>query len=447
MRWKINMIQDTIVSLSTALTTQAVSIIRFSGDRAVEIAETLIKKDLSQRDHRLTYGFIHEPHTNLVVDEVIVLVMKGPHSYTREDIVEIQCHGGVFVTQKILGLVLGLGARLAYNGEFTQRAVMNGRIDLSQAEAINELVNADSEQSAQLAIAGLKGSLKTLIDPLKEELLGIIAHIEVNIDYPEYDIEEMTRLTLLPLCTDFKDKLETIVHESKSGIEMKNGIKTAIIGKPNVGKSSLLNALLNEDKAIVTEIPGTTRDVVEGTVRLKNVSLHLLDTAGIRQSDDIVEKLGIDKTFKMIEEAELILFLVDAQNGMDDEERKLYDSIDPSKVLLVYNKSDLSSQSNRLEISAMHKDIKQLVDVINSRFESHQFVFKRPVLSTQRTIGLAIQALNAMNLAIDSIQLENEIDLINIDLREAYQALNSIGSTSSDTNINDEIFSRFCLGK
>ncbi len=441
------MIQDTIVSLSTALTTQAVSIIRFSGDRALEIAETLLKKDLSNMDHRLTYGFIHEPHTDNVVDEVIVLVMRGPHSYTREDIVEIQCHGGVFITQKILGLVLGLGARLAYNGEFTQRAVMNGRIDLSQAEAINELVNADSEQSAQLAIAGLKGSLKTLIDPLKEELLGIIAHIEVNIDYPEYDLEEMTRQTLLPLCVDFKDKLEIIVHESKSGIEMKYGIKTAIIGKPNVGKSSLLNALLNEDKAIVTEIPGTTRDVVEGSVRLKNVSLHLLDTAGIRQSDDIVEKLGIEKTYKMIDEAELILFLVDAQNELDDEELNLYESIDPAKVVLVYNKSDLSSQNNRLEISAMNKEIKQLIDVINDRFESHQFVFKRPVLSTQRTIGLAIQALNAMKQAIESIELENEIDLINIDLREAYQALYSIGSTSSDTNINDEIFSRFCLGK
>lgn len=441
------MIQDTIVSLSTALTTQAVSIIRLSGDRALEITETLLKKNLSQEDHRITYGFIHEPLTNTVVDEVIVLVMKDPHSYTREDIVEIQCHGGMYVTQKILGLTLGLGARLAYNGEFTQRAVMNGRIDLSQAEAINELVNADSEQSAQLAIAGLKGSLKTLIDPLKEELLGIIAHIEVNIDYPEYDIEEMTRLVLLPLCTSFKDKLETIVHESKSGIEMKNGIKTAIIGQPNVGKSSLLNALLNEDKAIVTEIPGTTRDVVEGTVRLKNVSLHLLDTAGIRHSDDIVEKLGIDKTYKMIDEAELILFLIDAQRDMDDEEQKLYASIDPDKVLLVHNKSDLLSKSNRLEISAMNKDIKPLIDVINDRFESHQFVFKRPVLSTQRTIGLAIQALVAMNQAIESIELENEIDLINIDLREAYQALNSIGSTSTDTNINDEIFSRFCLGK
>lgn len=441
------MIQDTIVSLSTALTTQAVSIIRLSGDRAVEIIEKLIQKSLINQDHRITYGFVHEPLTDTIVDEVIILVMKGPRSYTREDIVEIQCHGGVYITQKILGLVLGLGARLAYNGEFTQRAVMNGRIDLSQAESINELVYADSEQSAQLAIAGLKGSLKTLIDPLKEELLGIIAHIEVNIDYPEYDIEEMTRQTLLPLCIDFKDKLEVIVQESKSGIEMKNGIKTAIIGKPNVGKSSLLNALLNEDKAIVTDIPGTTRDVVEGTVRLKNVSLHLLDTAGIRQSDDVVEKLGIDKTYKMIDEAELILFLVDAQKDMDEEEKEIYHKIDPSKVLLVHNKSDLASKSNRLEISAMNKDIKSLIDVINERYEPHQFVFKRPVLSTQRTIGLAIQALVAMNQAIESIELENEIDLINIDLREAYQALHAIGSTSSDTTINDEIFSRFCLGK
>lgn len=441
------MIQDTIVSLSTALTTQAVSIIRLSGDRAVEITEKLIQKSLINQDHRITYGFVHEPLTDIIVDEVIVLVMKGPRSYTREDIVEIQCHGGVYITQKILGLVLGLGARLAYNGEFTQRAVMNGRIDLSQAESINELVYADSEQSAQLAIAGLKGSLKTLIDPLKEELLGIIAHIEVNIDYPEYDIEEMTRQTLLPLCIDFKDKLEVIVQESKSGIEMKNGIKTAIIGKPNVGKSSLLNALLNEDKAIVTDIPGTTRDVVEGTVRLKNVSLHLLDTAGIRQSDDVVEKLGIDKTYKMIDEAELILFLVDAQKDMDEEEKEIYHKIDPTKVLLVHNKSDLASKSNRLEISAMNKDIKSLIDVINERYEPHQFVFKRPVLSTQRTIGLAIQALVAMNQAIESIELENEIDLINIDLREAYQALHAIGSTSSDTTINDEIFSRFCLGK
>lgn len=440
----MNPLHDTIVSLSTALAIQAVSIIRLSGDRALEITEQLLKKPLNNQDHRLTYGFVHEAEQ--IVDEVIVLVMKAPRSYTREDVVEIQCHGGIYVTQKILSLVLGLGARLANNGEFTQRAVMNGRIDVSQAEAVNDLVNADSEQSAQLAIQGLKGSIKQLIEPLKEELLAIIAHIEVNIDYPEYDLEEMTRKILYPLCKTFEEKLMTLLEEAKSGITMRNGVKTAIVGKPNVGKSSLLNALLNEDKAIVTEIAGTTRDVVEGFIRLKNVSLHLLDTAGIRESEDRIERLGIDKTYQMIEQAELVLFLVDAGLGMDTEEEELLKKIDPDKLMLIYNKKDLESKPDRLEISAMHRDIQSLVDAINVRYEVHQFVFKRPVLSTQRTVGLAMQALNAMRQALLSIEVENEIDLINIDLREAYQALHAIGSLD-DVSIQDEIFSRFCLGK
>ena len=440
----MNPLHDTIVSLSTALAIQAVSIIRLSGDRALEITEQLLKKPLNNQDHRLTYGFVHEAEQ--IIDEVIVLVMKAPRSYTREDVVEIQCHGGIYVTQKILSLVLGLGARLANNGEFTQRAVMNGRIDVSQAEAVNDLVNADSEQSAQLAIQGLKGSIKQLIEPLKEELLAIIAHIEVNIDYPEYDLEEMTRKTLYPLCKNFEQKLMTLLEEAKSGITMRNGVKTAIVGKPNVGKSSLLNALLNEDKAIVTEIAGTTRDVVEGFIRLKNVSLHLLDTAGIRESEDRIERLGIDKTYQMIEQAELVLFLVDAGLGMDAEEEELLKKIDPDKLMLIYNKKDLESKPDRLEISAMHRDIQSLVDAINVRYEVHQFVFKRPVLSTQRTVGLAMQALYAMRQALLSIEVENEIDLINIDLREAYQALHAIGSLD-DVSIQDEIFSRFCLGK
>ena len=440
----MNPLHDTIVSLSTALAIQAVSIIRLSGDRALEITEQLLKKPLSNQDHRLTYGFVHEAEQ--IVDEVIVLVMKAPRSYTREDVVEIQCHGGIYVTQKILSLVLGMGARLANNGEFTQRAVMNGRIDVSQAEAVNDLVNADSEQSAQLAIQGLKGSIKQLIEPLKEELLAIIAHIEVNIDYPEYDLEEMTRKTLYPLCKTFEEKLMTLLEEAKSGITMRNGVKTAIVGKPNVGKSSLLNALLNEDKAIVTEIAGTTRDVVEGFIRLKNVSLHLLDTAGIRESEDRIERLGIDKTYQMIEQAELVLFLVDAGLGMDTEEEELLKKIDPDKLMLIYNKKDLESKPDRLEISAMHRDIQSLVDAINVRYEVHQFVFKRPVLSTQRTVGLAMQALYAMRQALLSIEVENEIDLINIDLREAYQALHAIGFLD-DVSIQDEIFSRFCLGK
>jgi tRNA modification GTPase len=440
------MYSDTIVAFSTQLTQQAVSIIRLSGDQACSIVETLIQKSLEQSDHLVSYAQIFDPETKHHVDEVLVLTMKAPRSYTREDVVEIQCHGGVYVAQKILSLCLGLGARLAERGEFTQRAMMNGRIDLAQAEAIQELIEANSEQSARLAIASLKGSLKHLIDPLLEELIQIIAHIEVNIDYPEYDLEEMTRQKLLPLCEDFHLKIQKILDQSKTGQILREGVKTAIIGKPNVGKSSLLNALLNEDKAIVTEIAGTTRDVVEGWIRLKHVSLHLLDTAGIRHSDDRVERLGIDKTYRLIQEADLILFVIDAQLGLDEEESTLLKSMDENKVMLIYNKKDLSTQSDRLEISALNKDIHALIEALNHRYQHHEQVLSQPVLSTPRTIGLAMQAKRAMEQAIESIHLGREIDLINIDLSAAYQALHAI--VSIDTfNLSDELFARFCLGK
>lgn len=440
------MLLDTIVALSTSLSPQAVSIIRLSGDKAVDIAETLTRKTLRTQDHRISYGFIQDPLENKIIDEVLILTMLAPRSYTREDIIEIQCHGGVYVTERILGLCLAQGARMALAGEFTQRAVANGRLDIAQAEAVNELVTADSEQSAALAIAGLKGSVKALVDPLKEELLALIAQIEVNIDYPEYDAEQITRETLKPLCFDFKRKLEQVLEEAKSGQTMRDGVKTAIIGRPNVGKSSLLNALLNEDKAIVTEIAGTTRDIVEGSVRLKNVTLHLLDTAGIHQSEDQVEQIGIRKTFESIEKAELILFLVDAQTGLDFEEEQLYKELDPSKVLLVYNKKDLESNPDRLEISAKNKDIHPLIEAINQRYQRHQFVFKRPVLSTQRAVGLASQALIALNQALESIEAEVQVDLIALDLHNCYRALNAIGSDAS-FNLTDELFRRFCLGK
>ena len=440
------MFNDTIVAFSTQITQQAVSIIRLSGDQALTIVETLIQKSLAKADHQLRYAQVFDPETKHIVDEAIILTMKAPRSYTREDVVEIQCHGGVYVAQKILALCLGLGARLAERGEFTQRAMMNGRIDLAQAEAIQELVEANSEQSARLAIASLKGSLKHLIDPLRDELIQIIAHIEVNIDYPEYDLEEMTRQTLLPLCESFRSKIQHIIDQAKTGQILREGLKTAIIGKPNVGKSSLLNALLNEDKAIVTEIAGTTRDVVEGWIRLKHVSLHLLDTAGIRHSEDQVERLGIDKTYRLIEEADLILFVVDAQVGLDQEEKSLLASIDPNKLMLIYNKKDLSTQNNRLEISALNKDIHALIEALNQRYQHHEQVLDQPVLSTPRTIGLAMQAKYAMDQAIESIRLGREIDLINIDLSAAYQALHAI--VSMDTfNLSDELFARFCLGK
>ena len=440
------MLNDTIVAFSTQLAQQAVSIIRLSGDQARTIGETLTRTTLVASDHRVRYAQVYDEASREVVDEVLILYMQAPRSYTREDVLEIQCHGGVFVAQKILSLCLSQGARLAEPGEFTQRAMMNGRIDLAQAEGIQELIEANTEQSARLAMASIGGSLKQLIDPLLEDLIQIIAHIEVNIDYPEYDLEEMTRQKLQPMCEAFSSKLQAIVDASKTGQILREGLKTAIIGKPNVGKSSLLNALLNEDKAIVTDIAGTTRDVVEGSVRLKHVSLHLLDTAGIRASDDKVERLGIDKTFRLIEEADLIFFVVDGQSDLDAEERALLDQIDPAKVLLIHNKKDLVSRQDRLEVSALNKDIHALIEVLNQRYAHHEVALKAPLLSTPRAIGLARAAQRSMEQALESIAMEREVDLINLDLSACYHTLRSIIS-NEDINLSDELFARFCLGK
>lgn len=438
---------DPIVALATSLQTQAISICRISGDDAIDIAERLTHLNLKNQDHRICYGFIHDPLTHEEIDEVLILVMKGPKSYTREDVVEIHTHGGVYVTQKILSLIIGAGARLARPGEFTQRAVLHGRIDLAQAEGVNALIEADSEQSAKLALNQLKGSLSQLSEPLKEELLTIIAHIEVNIDYPEYDIEQVTRKQLLPLCVDFRNKLIQILKEAQSGQRMREGVKTAIIGKPNVGKSSLLNALLNEDKAIVTEIPGTTRDVVEGTIRLDKVTLHLMDTAGLRESEDRIEKLGIEKTYQIIKDAQLILFVADGSQPLDQDEQLVLSKLDPDKTILIYNKKDLDSKSDRLEVSALHKDIKALIDQLNERYEADQFVFTKPVLNNERMVGLVRQALQSMDSALTAIKDDIAVDLINIDLTAAYESICALTDPENNTSIADELFARFCLGK
>jgi tRNA modification GTPase len=438
---------DSIVALGTALATQAISVLRLSGEDAIPITERLIQQSLHKADRRIKNATVIDPLTGNPVDDVLVLVMKAPRSYTREDVVEIQCHGGVYITQRLLSLVLGEGARLARPGEFTQRAVMNGRIDLAQAEAINDLVNADSEQSARLALAGMQGALSQLSEPLKEALLTIIAQIEVNIDYPEYDAEQVTLTQLAPHVEAFIARCHRILIEAQSGQRMAQGVKTAIIGQPNVGKSSLLNALLNEDKAIVTDIPGTTRDVVEGTIRLQNVTLHLMDTAGLRASDDRVEQLGIAKTRKIMDEADLILFVVDGSVAMSVDEETLLSKLDPTKVLVVYNKNDLVSRHDRLEVSALNKDIAALIDAINARYLSDQFVFKQPVLSGPRTIGLLRQALKAMENAQKAIQDGKEVDLITIDLQEAYGHLVALTDPNARVDLADELFSRFCLGK
>ncbi len=444
---KRNMKLDPIVALATSLQTQAISIFRLSGDDVIEIAEKLTHRNLKNKDHRISYGFIHDPLTNEAVDEVLILVMKGPKSYTREDVVEIQSHGGIYVTQKILSLIIGAGVRLAKPGEFTQRALIHGRIDLAQAEGVNALIEADSEQSAKLALNQLKGSLTLLSEPLKEDLLSIIAHIEVNIDYPEYDLEQLTRNQLKPLCLDFKMKLIQILKEAQSGQRMREGIKTAIIGKPNVGKSSLLNALLNEDKAIVTEIPGTTRDVVEGTIRLQQVTLHLMDTAGIRKSEDRIEKLGIAKTQQIIKDAQLILFVVDGSQALDSDEQAVLASLDADKTMVIYNKKDLVSTQDRLEVSALHKDIDALIVQLNARYDIDQFVFTKPVLNNERSIGLIRQALSSIEAALKAIDEDMEVDLINIDLSSAYESICALTDPEFNPSITDELFARFCLGK
>jgi tRNA modification GTPase len=443
------MFSETIVAISTALSEQAISVIRISGDRAIEILSTLTKKDFAKiPTHTVKYGFIKDPHTGETLDECLVFVMQAPRSYTKEDVAEIHCHGGVYITRRILAAVLSTGARLARPGEFTQRAMLNGRIDLTQAEAIQDMIEADSPQSAAMAVQGIRGSLKRLIEPLMNELLGIIANIEVNIDYPEYDdVEQLTRAAILPLCIQWEKKLETILHDAYSGKQMKEGVRTVIIGKPNVGKSSLLNALLEEDKAIVTEIPGTTRDLVEGTIRLQNVTLHLIDTAGIRETLDFIEKIGIEKTMKALEEAELILLVLDASREIDAEDQTLLDLTDPQKRLVIYNKTDLNTVDQGISVSAMKGEIDTLIHAINTRFSDHQRVLSTGALVNERTIGLASRSLDAMRSALAGLNQGIQLDLVAVDLQEAFLRLSEILHPVDKDFLLNELFSRFCLGK
>ena len=443
------MFSETIVAISTTLSEQAISVIRISGDRSAEILSILTSKDFTNiPSHTVNYCFIKDPNTKEVLDETLVFMMKAPRSYTREDVAEIHCHGGIYITRRILTAVLSAGARMARPGEFTQRAMLNGRIDLTQAEAIQDMIEADSPQSAAMAIQGIRGSLKRLIEPLMEELLGIIANIEVNIDYPEYDdVEQLTRDTIQPLCIDWQKKLEIILQDAYSGKQMKEGVKTVIIGKPNVGKSSLLNALLEEDKAIVTEIPGTTRDLVEGTIRLQNVTLHLIDTAGIRETVDFIEKIGIEKTLKALDEAELILLVLDASRAIDDEDQTLLNLTDPEKRLVIYNKTDLKDVDQAISISAMKGEIDELIQAINDRFANHQRVLATGALVNERTIGLASRALDAMRSAQRGINEGIQLDLVAVDLQESFLRLSEILHPVDKDFLLNELFSRFCLGK
>lgn len=444
------MMHDTIAAISTALSESAVSIVRLSGEDAIEITNKIFSRDMTKfAKNTINYGMIVDPETKKEVDEVLVSVFKAPNSYTAEDVVEINCHGGVYITRKILSLCLGAGARMARPGEFTERAFLNGRIDLTQAESVLDMLQADSSKKASMAIEGIKGSVRKLIEPLIDDLVELIAHIEVNIDYPEYDdIEQLTNEVVYPQAVSLKNRLDEILRKAESGRIMKQGVKTVILGKPNVGKSSLLNALLEEDKAIVTDIAGTTRDIVEGVIRLENVTLHLIDTAGIHETEDIVEKIGIEKSLQMLQEAELILVLLDGSRELDEADQRLLEITEGKNRILLTNKTDLDLKFEMgIKISAQNMEIEGLINEINQRYLVHSQTADESVLNNDRQIGLVQKASASLKQAIEALKNGVELDLVTIDFQDSYQSLKEILGEVTREDLLDAMFSRFCLGK
>ena len=446
---------DTIAAISTTTGIGAISIIRLSGPESLEIASKVFTKDLTKVEtHTIHYGYIK--NNNEKIDEVLVSVMKAPKTFTKEDIVEINCHGGIATTNKVLEILLNNGARLAEPGEFTKRAFLNGRIDLLEAEATMDLISSKSDKARKMSLNTLTGETSNLIKDLRSDIVGIISNIEVNIDYPEYeDIEVLTNEKILPEIQKFKEKLEKIIKKSQDSKVIKEGIKVGIIGKPNVGKSSLLNSLLEEEKAIVTNVPGTTRDIVEGTIILDNVILNIIDTAGIRESDDIVEKIGIEKSLTIINEADLVIFILNINEKITAEEKELLEKLKDKKKIIVINKIDLENKldksilDNYIEISAKENiGIEKIKDEIKRLFNLGELeASDLTYMSNARSISLLGKSLNNINDAISEINNNSPIDIVEFHLKDAWNNLGEIiGETYTD-ELLDELFSRFCLGK
>lgn len=437
---------ETITAIATAAG-GALSVIRISGDTAIACVDRIFSKDIQNADgYTLHYGEIKEKDEP--VDEVLVTVFRAPRSYTGEDLVEISGHGGSFVTRKVLSLVLGSGARMARRGEFTERAFLNGKMDLSQAESVNDLVKAADEVNARSAVHGLKGSVRRLLEPLIESLSQIIALIEVNIDYPEYDdVHQLSEDELKPRVTAWIDEIDALIKKAQAAVTVRNGLNTVILGRPNVGKSSLLNALLEEDKAIVTDIAGTTRDLVEGTVHIDDLTLNLIDTAGIHEAGDVIEQIGIEKSMKALDQADFVIVVIDSTAGITEEDQKLLDLTRDYKRIIVYNKNDQTEVEGQLSISAINKDIDPLIEEIRTMYAEGLLAAKEETLNNERQIGLAMNAKQSMEAVLASLNAGDEIDLVTVDLQNAWYALKEITGETGREDLLDEIFSRFCLGK
>lgn len=445
--------EDTIAAISTALGVGAISIIRVSGNEAITIVNKIFDKNLLQaKSHTIHYGHIIE--NNQIIDEVLVSVMLAPKTFTKENIIEINCHGGISTTNKVLELLLLSGARLAEPGEFTKRAFLNGRIDLTQAEGIMNLIESKTDISRQMSINQLSGKASNLIINLRKELVNIISNIEVNIDYPEYeDIEVLTNEKIIPQISTIKNKLKKIITSSTEGKLINEGINIAIIGRPNVGKSSLLNTLLEEKKAIVTDIEGTTRDTIEGRFILNGIVCNIIDTAGIRKTDNLVEKIGVDKSLETLAKADLVILMLNNNEPLTKEDEKLLSLVQEKKHIIVINKLDLPEKlklniKDTIKISIKdNQGIEQIKNKITELFNLELIETKDlTYLSNARSIALLKKSLSKIEECLENIQVYT-IDIIEMDLKESWNILGEIiGATYTDELI-DEIFSRFCLGK
>ena len=452
--------EDTICAISTSTGIGAISIVRVSGPEAISIVNKIFKgKDLTKAEsHTINYGHIVDEDT--IVDEVLVSIMKAPKTFTTEDIVEINTHGGIAPTNKVLELLLENGCRLAEPGEFTKRAFLNGRIDLLEAESVMDMIDSKTDIQRKMAMNGINGKTSNLINELRSDMIQIISNINVNIDYPEYDdVDIITDDILIPKITNLKDKINKILKESENGKIIKDGIKTAIIGKPNVGKSSLLNALLEEDKAIVTDIAGTTRDIVEGTISINGIILNIIDTAGIRDTEDIIENIGVEKSLKIMDEADLVLFMLNNNEKITEDLIELSTKLVDKKYLVLINKNDLET---KLDITKLNIDkdkiinlsiinnqgINELKDKIVELFKLNELEMKDPTyLNNTRSISILKNCLKKTEEIEESLKNNLPIDMIELDIKAIWEELGKINGSTYEEELLDEMFKRFCLGK
>ncbi|MFC6169449.1 tRNA uridine-5-carboxymethylaminomethyl(34) synthesis GTPase MnmE [Loigolactobacillus jiayinensis] len=455
---------DTIAAISTPPGEGAISIVRLSGEDALPIAGKIFKGHDLQKvaSHTINYGHIVDPDNDETIDEVMVSVLRAPKTYTREEMVEINTHGGIVATNHVLQLLLSHGARLAEPGEFTKRAFLNGRIDLTQAESVMDLIRAKTDRAMQVAVDQLDGNLSRLIKNIRQEILDALAQVEVNIDYPEYDaVETMTTKMLLEKATTVKKQIEQLLATASQGKVLREGLATAIVGRPNVGKSSLLNYLLHEDKAIVTDVAGTTRDVIEEYVNVRDVPLKLIDTAGIRETNDKVEKIGVERSRQAITQADLVLLILDNSEALTDEDRALLTATNAKKRLVILNKTDLPVELDEAELqqSVAPENIiaisaltatgvdqleQRIADLFWGGIDNSQ---STTLVSNARQIGLLNQAKQALDDVLAGIKAEMPVDLIQIDMTRCWDLLGEITGDAYQDELLNQLFSQFCLGK